>query len=46
MEIIEQKNSHFAPRAIDSEKLKNFWDWFCANAERLKALTFGARRRT
>lgn len=42
MEIIEQKNSHFAPRAIDSEKLKNFWDWFCANAERLKALTFGA----
>lgn len=42
MEIIEQKNSHFAPRAIDSEKLKKFWDWFCANAERLKALTFGA----
>lgn len=42
MEIIEQKNSHFAPRAIDSEKLKKFWDWFCENAERLKALTFGA----
>lgn len=40
-EIIEQKNSHFAPRVIDSEKLSGFWDWFCENAEKLKALAFG-----
>ncbi len=40
-EIIEQKNSHFAPRAIDNEKLKRFWDWFCENAEALKSLAFG-----
>ena len=40
-EIIEQKNSHFAPRIIDSERLGRFWDWFCENAEKLKALAFG-----
>ncbi len=41
MEIIEQKNSHFAPHAIDGEKLSRFWDWFCENAEKLKELAFG-----
>ena len=40
-EIIEQKNSHFAPRPIDGEKLGRFWGWFCENAERLKSLAFG-----
>lgn len=42
MEIIEQKNSHFSPKAIDSGKLREFWDWFRENSERLKSLTFGA----
>lgn len=40
-EIIEQKNSHFAPKAIDTEKLSRFWDWFCKNAGKLKSLAFG-----
>ena len=40
-EIMEQKNSHFAPRIIDGEKLSRFWDWFCKNADKLKLLAFG-----
>ena len=40
-EIIEQKNPRFAPRIIDGEKLGRFWDWFCKNADKLKALAFG-----